>query len=218
VAQIDDTRAQLLIDQGNLNEAEAVARSAARKLKKSGHQILLANSLINHGIALARLGRKEQAQFTFQSAIEVAHEVGALSKAGLAALTLIEELDDLQPEVLATAYEQANEWLADCYSQSLLLRFKAVGVKLARELKRERKPDTDLLFNKTLCLPDEKLKLEGEVISQALAKRGGLITKAAEDLGIRYQSLAFIIEARHPDLLKQRSPIHRRQRRKNTRK
>lgn len=140
VAQIDDTRAQLLIDEEKLTEAEAVARSAVRRLRKSGLQILLADSLINHGIVLARLSRKEQAQFTFQDAIEVAHEVGALSKAGLAALTLIEELDDLQPEVLATAYEQANEWLADRYSQGLLLRFKAVGVKLARELKRERKP------------------------------------------------------------------------------
>lgn len=218
VAQIDDTRAQLLIDEGKLTEAEAVARSAVRRLRKSGLQILLADSLINHGIALARLGRKEQAQFTFQDAIEVAHEVGALSKAGLAALTLIEELDDLQPEVLATAYEQANEWLADCYSQGLLLRFKAVGVKLARELKRERKPNTHLLFNKSLYLPEEKRKVEREAISQALAKRGGLITKAAEELGIRYQSLAYIIEDRYPDLLEQRSPIHRRRRRKNTRK
>lgn len=88
-----------------------------------------------------------------------------------------------------------------------MLRFKTVGVKLARELRRERQPDADLLFNKTLCLPDERLKLEGEVISQALAKVNGQITKAAKLLGIRYQTLAFIIEARHPDLVKQRSPI-----------
>jgi tetratricopeptide (TPR) repeat protein len=45
VAQIDDTRAQLLIDQGKLNGAEAVARSAARRLRKSGHQVLLAETL-----------------------------------------------------------------------------------------------------------------------------------------------------------------------------
>jgi hypothetical protein len=167
---------------------------------------------------LARLGRTEQAQFTFKNAIEVAHDAGALNKAGIAALTLIEEVDDLTRDVLATAYEQANEWLANCYSQNLLLRFKTVGVKLARELQRERQPDADLLFNKSLSLPDETVRLEAEMISKALANANGQITKAAEQLGIRYQSLAFILETRHPDLLKQRTPIHRRRRRKHTRK
>lgn len=218
LAQIDDTRAQLLTDEGRLDEAEAVARGSVSSLRKSGHQVLLVDSLITHGIVLAKLGRKEQAQFTFQNAIEVAHEAGALNKAGLAALTLIEEIDDLEADVLATAYEQASEWLAACYNQGLLLRFKTVGVKLARELRRERKPDADLLFNKTLCLPDETLRLEREMISEALAKVNGRITYAAKLLGIRYQTLAFIIEARHPDLLKQRSTIHRRRRRKNNRK
>jgi len=218
VAQIDDTRAQLLTDEGRLDEAETVARSSVRSLRKSGHQVLLVDSLITHGIVLARLGRTEQAQFTFKNAIEVAHEVGALNKAGIAALTLIEEIDDLPPEVLAMAYEQADEWLAKCFSQNLLLRFKSVGVKLARELRRERKPDADLLFNKTPSLPDATMRLEAEMISKALANANGQITKAAAQLGMRYQSLAFIIETRHPDLLKERTPIHRRRRRKDTRK
>ncbi len=215
VAQIDDTRAQLLTDEGRLEEAESVARSSVSNLKKSGHQILLVDSLITHATVLARLGRNEQAQFTFQNAIELAHDADALNKAGLAALTMIEETNDLKPDVLATAYEQANEWLAHCYNQGLLLRFKTVGVKLARELRREAKTDVDLLFNKARCLPDETLRLEGEMISQALAKVNGQITKAAKLLGIRYQTLAFIIEARHPELLKQRSPIHRRRPRKH---
>ncbi len=132
---------------GRLEEAETVARGSVSSLRKSGHQVLLVDSLITHGIVLARLGRKEQAQFTFQNAIEVAHEVGALNKAGLAALTLIEEIDDLKPDVLATAYEQANEWLANCYNQGLLLRFKTVGVKLARELRREEKTDARVSFS-----------------------------------------------------------------------
>lgn len=216
VAQFDDTRAQLLTDEGRLEEAETVARSSVSSLRTSGHQVLLVDSLITHGIVLARLGRKEQARFTLQQAIEVAHEAGALNKAGLAALTLIEEIDCLKPDVLATAYEQANEWLADCHNQGLLLRFKTVGVKLAKELRREKKTaDADLIFNKTLCLPDEILKLERDLISEALTKVNGRITYAAKLLGIRYQTLAFIIEARHPDLLKQRSPIHRRSRKKS---
>lgn len=218
VAQIDDTRAQLLTDEGRLDEAETVARSSVRSLRKSGHQVLLVDSLITHGIVLARLGRTEQAQFTFKNAIEVAHDAGALNKAGIAALTLIEEIDDLPPEVLATAYEQADEWLAKCFSQNLLLRFKSVGVKLARELRRERTPNADLLFNKTPSLPDATVRLEAKMISQALANANGQITKAAAQLGMRYQSLAYIIETRHPDLLKERTPVYRRPRSKRTRK
>lgn len=214
VAQFDDTRAQLLTDEGRLEEAEVVARSSVSSLKKSGHQALLVDSLITHGIVLARLNRKEQAQFTFQKAIEVAHEAGALNKAGIATLTLIEEIDDLEPVVLAAAYEQASEWLANCDNQPLLLRFKTIGIRLARELRRETTADNakDLLFSRPIRLPDETLKFERDLISQALAKVNGRITHAAKLLGIRYQTLAFIIDSRHPDLLKQRSTVHRRPR------
>jgi len=61
--------------------------------------------------------------------MELAHEANAPNKAGMAALTLIEEIDTLKPEVLAAAYEQANEWLVNCYNQGLLLRFKTAGMK-----------------------------------------------------------------------------------------
>lgn len=220
VAQIDDTRAQLLTDEGRLDEAETVAHGSVSSLRKSGHQILLVDSLITHGIVLARLGRKEESQFTFRKAIEVAHGAGALNKAGIAALTMAEEMDDLGPDVLATAYEHACEWLTNCYNQGLLLRFKTVGIKLARALRHQAKSKNakELLFNRSLPLPDEKLKLERDLISQALAKVNGQITKAAKLLGIRYQTLAFIIESRHPELLEQRTPIHRRPRRKTSRK
>jgi tetratricopeptide (TPR) repeat protein len=215
VAQIDDTRAQLLIDQGKLNEAEAVARSAARRLRKSGHQVLLADTLINHGIALARLGRKEQARFTFQEAIEVAYEIGALNKAGLAALTLIEEINDLTLSVLAAAYLQASEWLTNCQSQQLLLRFKAAGAKLAAQIQHgPRTEDTKTsLFNEPVVLAEEVLKFERDLISEALAKVNGRVSYAAKLLGIGYQGLAYIIESRHPELLKQRTPVYRRPRR-----
>ena len=214
VAQIDDTRAQLLTDEGRLEEAETVARGSVSSLRKSGHQILLVDSLITHGIALARLGRKQQAQFTFQNAIKLAHEADALNKAGIAALSLIEEIDVLSPDVLAAAYEQATEWLAKCYNQGLLLRFKTVGIKLAKALGRETKNENakDLLFNKSIRLPDEVLKFERDLISTALAKADRRITHAARLLGIRYQTLASIIESRHPELLEQRTTVYRRPR------
>lgn len=105
-AQIDETRAQVLIAEGKYKEAEYVARKAAAALGKSGHQRLVACALITQGTALARLDRREHAQLIFQRAMEVALRMEALSAAGLAALTMIEELDQLSPETLQAAYQQ----------------------------------------------------------------------------------------------------------------
>lgn len=58
------------------------------------------------------------------------------------------------------------------------------------------------------------LKFERGLIRAALAEVNGSVTYAASLLGISYQRLARIIEKRHPDLLKERSPVRRRQRRK----
>ena len=90
-AQVNETRAQVFIAQGKYAEAEAAARSAVASFAKAGRQCLLSEALIAHGIALARLKQIERAQFAFQRAIEVAHEAGAINRAGIAALTLIKD-------------------------------------------------------------------------------------------------------------------------------
>ena len=215
VAQIDDTRAQVLIAQKKFSEAETIARAAVSSLKKSGHQGLLADTLITHGITLARLGKSERAQFTFRQAIQVAYESGAPSRAGIASLTLIEEIDHLSTDALAQAYKQAGEWLTNCQSQELLLRFKAAGARLALELLSEKGADeaTPALFNMPCHITDEILKFERSLISQALAKVEGRIVYAAKLLGISYQRLAYVIRSRHPELVKERTPVRRRPRR-----
>ena len=116
-AQIDSTRAELLIAEGKFKAAEAVARRAASALEKVGHRCWLADALIVQAIALARLGKQARTQVTLQRAIEVAHEADALNRAGLAALTMIEEVDRLSPNTLQAAYQQAREWLADSQSR-----------------------------------------------------------------------------------------------------
>jgi hypothetical protein len=92
-AQIDGTCAEILIAEGKFKAAEAVARRAATSLRNVGHRCWLADALILQAIALARLGKQERSQVILQRAIEVAHEADALNKAGLAALTMIEEID-----------------------------------------------------------------------------------------------------------------------------
>ena len=209
-AQIDDTRAQVLIAQRRFKEAEAVARHAVYILEKSGHQCLLADVLTTHGIALARLKDTERAQFAFQKAMEVAHQVGALNKAGMAALTLIEEIDELAPDVLELAYDRASEWLATSQSKEVLQRVITVSKKIRSNPEVNAENATSALLNTKCDLTKEKLKHERELIRQALAKVDGRLTRAASLLGMTYQGLAYIIEKRHPDLLKERSPIRRR--------
>ena len=211
-AVVDENIAQVLVAEGKLKEAEAIARHAVRVLDKTGHQGFLADALITHGTALARLGKTEQAQFTLQRAVNTAHQVGALNKAGLAALTLIEEIEDLAPDVLDQAYDRASEWLATSQSQEVLQRVIAVSKKIRVNPSAEMYVEgaTEPPLNLTCDLNQEKLKHERELIRQALAKVDGRLTRAASLLNMSYQGLAYIIERRHPDLLKERSPVRRR--------
>lgn len=212
VAQIDDTRAQVLIAEKKF--AEAVARTAAASLRKSGHLGLLIDTLITHGIALARLGKTDKAEFNFREAIEIAHQIGVLSKAGIASLVLIEEIDHLTPQALAHAYQQAAEWLTNCQSETLW-KFRNAGTKLALELLREKETEnTPTLFNMPIDLTHEVLMFERELIRQALAKvESGRVVDAAKWLKISYQRLVHRIRTKHPELIKERSPVFRRSRR-----
>jgi tetratricopeptide (TPR) repeat protein len=213
-AQFDESRAQVLIAQRKLGEAESVVRGAVRVFEKSGQQCLLAEALTTYGIALARLGRKDQAQFIFQRAVETAQQVGAPNKAGLAALSLIEELDGLPRDTLQLAFHSAREWLANAQSQELEGRFAAAADKVFAVLNGDlpKEDDTKTLFNKPCDLQKEMLKHEGMMIKGALAKADGSLTRAASLLTMSYQALAYILENRHKDLLKDRSPIRRRSR------
>jgi len=213
-AQFDDTRAQVFIAEKRYKEAEAIAKSAVRVLEKSGHQCLLTDALTTYGIALARSGQTQRAQFTFQKAIEVAHQVGALNKAGLAALTLIEELEDLTPDSLYAAYDRASDWLSKSQSQELLLRLNAAARRVFATLRGELKAEaaTEAILNKPCNLPGEVLKFEASLIRQALAQANASVTRAAALLGMSYQGLAYVIGSRHKDLLKERSPIRKRSR------
>lgn len=215
IAQIDDTRAKVLIAEKKFKDAEAVAKGAVRVLEKSGHQCLLADALITHGISLARLKQYERAQFTFQKAIEVAHQVGALNKAGLAALTLLEELDGLSPEASLAAYDRASDWLSKSQSQELLVRLNAAARKVLARSRGETKMEelSAAISNKPFDLHNEVLKFEASLIRQALAQANGSVTRAASLLEMSYQGLAYVIGSRHKDLLKERSPIRRRSRR-----
>jgi tetratricopeptide (TPR) repeat protein len=213
-AQFDITCAEILIAEGKFKQAEVVAHKAALALEKSGQKCFEADALIAQAIALARLSKSDRAHCVFQRAIKVAHEVGALNKAGLAALTLIEELDQLTPSTLQAAYQQAHDWLAGTQSQDVLRRLTGAAGKLATNLRGELSSNEAIavLLTKPGDLQKKLLDYEHELIKQALAQSNGAVTHAADLLGMTYQGLAYIIETRHRDLLKARTPVRRRPR------
>ena len=216
-AQIDSTRAELLIAEGKFKAAEAATRRAVTALEKVGHGCWLADALILKAIAQARLGKPARAQITLQRTIKVAHTAGALNKAGLAALTMIEEVDALSPDTLQAAYQQAREWLADSQSPEVLSRLSAAGGKLADSLCREISSDeaVDVLLTTSLNLDQRLLKCEHETIKEALAQTDGSVAHAAPLIGRTCQGLTHMIETKHPDLLNNRTTIRRRGRRRN---
>ena len=215
-AQIDESRAQLLIAEGRLVEAARIARRAMSALKKSGHLCMMAEALITQGVAVARLGRTSAALFIFRQAIEAAHRVNAMNVAGLAALTLIEEVRDLSPAILQAAYRQAREWLANSESGEMRIRLADVAVRVVDSIPTKLRTEeaTEILLTESSGLRAQLEKHEAVIIKRALAQVDGRVTHAASLLGINYQSLTYIIERRHPDLLKQRTPIRRRPRQK----
>lgn len=214
-AQIDDTRAQVFLAQKKFAEAERVARSAVWSLERSGRQCLLADTLITHGIALARMGQPQRAQSVFERAVDVAHQVGALNKAGLAALTLIEELDQAATETLCLAFDRASEWLEDSQSGDLLRRVTKAARKVFARLHGPLNPEQamEALLNPPADLHSQVLNYERTLIRHALARANGRVTRAAALLGTSYQGLGYIIGSRHKDLLKERSPVRPRVRR-----
>ena len=62
VAQVDETRARIMLAEGNLREAERVIKAAVRVLERGGQQALLAEALTTQGTVMARIGNYSRAR------------------------------------------------------------------------------------------------------------------------------------------------------------
>lgn len=201
-AQVDDTRAQVLLTEGRNEEAEKVARSAVRALENGGRLSLLAEALTTHGTALARLGLYEHARHALYRAMEMAYQSGALNDAGAAALTLIEELGGrLSANELQSAYVRAASWLeASQHAPTVRRLCRAAGQVLNRDRKTENEAGRSGTLRALLR------EYEKKIIRQALHRAEGSVSHAARLLGVTHQALIYIIEKRHHDLLTERKP------------
>ena len=91
-AQVDETRARILLSQGHTSDAERVIRSAVRVQEKAGNSFLLAEALITYGKVLARSERYVASLAQFRRAIELSDNAGLEHRAAEAALTAFREI------------------------------------------------------------------------------------------------------------------------------
>jgi len=206
VAQIDETRARVLLAEGRTVEAEKTARAAVLRLEKGDELHLLAEALTTHGIALARLGHQAQAREALERAVSVAEQAGDFEGAGLAALTLIEQL--------GTNLSNEDIWITIHHAGILLEKTQDIATlrRLAKAF---------LVLHKVLAPKDwtnfslqrAVLRYEGHWIKLALKETGGRVTPAARLLGLKsHQTLIHLIKVRHKELVNSRLAVRKRRR------
>lgn len=208
LAQVDETRARVMLAEGRLVEAEKTVRAAVRTLEKGDEQSLLAEALTTHGIAQARLRHRDQARTTLQRALEVAERAGDLDSAGNAALVIVEELISYVPnDELKLTVDRASELLANSQDLSALKRLANCSSRVLTQVHASpRFPGkvdwANFSFRQTL------LEYEAHFINLALEDSGGIVSKAARLLGFNHhQSLLSMLNGRHEILRHRSTPI-----------
>jgi CheY-like chemotaxis protein len=209
-AQVDDTRAKVLLAEGRIAEAEKLVRTAVQALEYGGQQSLLAEALTTHGLTLARMGIYPLARLTLQRAVEVAQNAGDLEAAGVAALTIIEELSELLPSHdLSATFDRAVELLSTSGNRESKDRLLASSRRVLFLVGSLPAPPAWKGFN----FFDAVLHYEARLIERALHDAGGVVVRAAELLGIGRQSLnSMLHKGRHQALAELCSSVEHRRR------
>jgi len=206
-AQVKETRARVMVAEQRYREANRVVSEVIPVFEKGGEYALLADALTIQGVVWARLRAYDNSLHILRRAISVARDSGALSNAGLAVLTLIEEHGDTRlPESdLSAIYLRADEWLKDTQDAEEIARLRACARVVARRLAVSHAKLSDQGFS----LPEVVLAYEGRFIEQALELEHGILTRAAKRLGISRQQLAYLLDTRHRNLRHKRKPAGR---------
>jgi len=210
LAQSDDTRARVMLAEGRIVEAEKTARRALRTLEQGDEHSLLAETLITHGVALACLDHHEQARAALERAVDVAQRAGDPENAGLAAITLVEQLSwRLSNKELCATIERAGMLLEKARDLGVVWRLEKAGRQaLFYTNAYPARPDWS-----TFILKEVQQRNEGRYLELALEDSDGSVTKAADLLGLpSHSSLQKKLNRRHKDLLKVRRPITPRRR------
>jgi two-component system chemotaxis response regulator CheY len=203
-AQVDDTRARILLAEGRVSEAERIVRAAVQILEKGGEQSLLAEALTTQGLVFARSGRHRVARAALERAVEVAESAGDTEAAGLAALTVLEELaEHLPAQDLGATFERAAELLSGTQHPATRDRLVTCARRVVHLAGVLPTPPSWKGFN----FYEAVRRFEARVIERALRDAGGVVSRAAQLLGINRQSLDTMLHVgRHRALAHLRTP------------
>lgn len=192
LAQVAETRARVLLAEGDLVQAERFARTAVQLVENRDERSWLAEALITQGTALARLRHEDQARAILERAIHVAEQAGDFEKAGLAALTLVEEIPDrLSEDECYSHLQYADALLENTQNVALLRRQKNC---FRRFVPRILWPDWPTSLRSSV------LKHEARQIRRALEDSSGVMIQAAHLLELTHQGLQRILNTRQKHL------------------
>ncbi|HEX8774521.1 MAG TPA: helix-turn-helix domain-containing protein [Pyrinomonadaceae bacterium] len=200
MAQVEETRARVLVAEERYQEARQVIIGVVRIFEKGGEQALLADALTIKATVQARLGEYIASLDTFHRALNTADNAGALSNAGRAALSMIEEHEErLSDRKLYHLYRRADRLLSTTQDAEDIARLRGCARIVTKKLYG---PDLDKYFT----LPETILKYEARFIEQALEEERGSVSRAANRLGLSHQTLSAILKTRHQNLRNKRTP------------
>jgi CheY-like chemotaxis protein/tetratricopeptide (TPR) repeat protein len=208
IAQVDDTRARVLLEENRVAEAAKFANAAVQALDGGDQQALLAEALTTQGIALARLGLYKAGGVALQRAVEVAQVAGDLEDAGLAELSIIEELGPhLTLDEISVTYDRALDLLSGSRNPATKERLLNCAQRVLYLSGIIPTPPSWENFH----LKDALRRYEARIIERALKDAGRSVTRAARILGFRnHTSLIKKLNTWHEDLLSERAPIRQR--------
>ena len=206
-AQFDETRARVLLAEKRYREAERVIARVCETLEQGDEAALLADALTVRGVVSARLGNFQSSAEALQRAASVAEAAGALSKAGLALLSLVEEHGATRRLTDAEVYEtylRADGLLRDAQDAETLGRLRACARVVMHRMAGPQLGDDN--FTMYGAVHD----FEARLIERALDEACGSVTKAARLLGLTHQTLGTILNTRHRLLADKRTPVKKR--------
>jgi tetratricopeptide (TPR) repeat protein len=206
LAQVEETRARALVAEERYQEARRVIIGVVDTFEKGGEHALLADALTIKGTVQARIGDYSYSLHTFRRAIDTAENAGALSNAGRAALSMIEEhgAERLSEYETYSLYRRADRLLATTQDAEDISRLRACARIATKKLYGKNLNDADFF------LPEAMLRYEARFVEQALEEERGVVTRAAKRLGLSHQRFLYILEARHGKLRNKRKPGVRR--------
>jgi tetratricopeptide (TPR) repeat protein len=203
LAQVDETRARVLVAEKKYRDADRILADVIKTFEAGGESALLADALSVQGVVWARLGAREASLKILREAIKVAQESGALTQAGNAALTLIEEHGAgwrLPQEDLIAVFNRASNLLKGSQDVEDKERLLACAQVVIKRLAGMQIHDRNFTFYGAVH------ELEERLIKQALELEGGNVSRAAERLGLKRQTLANMLRDRHKKLYDKRTP------------